>query len=63
MDTVHGKEARTYSPLGACGSCLARTVGRKRIDEGADGNSSGADAITTGAYAHTADADVTAGAD
>jgi hypothetical protein len=53
---VYGKGARTYSPPGACGCCLARTLGRKRINAGADrmleytdGTSSSADAKATGA--------------
>jgi hypothetical protein len=53
---VHGKGARTYSPLGACGCCLVRTLGRKRINVGADemlecadGTLSRADGKTTGA--------------
>jgi hypothetical protein len=32
-----GKGARTYSPSGACGSCLVRTLERKRINAGVDG--------------------------
>jgi hypothetical protein len=58
LDTVHGKGVQTYSPPGACGCCLMRTLGRKRINVGADGmlkcangTSLGADAKTTGADA------------
>jgi hypothetical protein len=49
LDTVHGNGARTYSPSGACGSCLARTLGRKRINVGADGMLECADGTSSGA--------------
>jgi hypothetical protein len=66
-----GKGARTYSPSGACDSCLARTLGRKRINAGADGTLEYADGTSSGAndifgyiYVHSTGSDVcTAGAD
>jgi hypothetical protein len=66
-----GKGARTYSPSGACGSCLVRTLGRKRINAGADGmlecadgTSSGADDIFGYIYVYLTGVDVcAAGAD
>jgi hypothetical protein len=66
-----GKGARTYSPSGACSSCLARTLGRKHINAGADGmlecadgTSSGADDIFGYIYVYSTSADVcAAGAD
>jgi hypothetical protein len=36
LDTVHGKEARTYNSLSTCGCCLAQTLGCKCINAGAD---------------------------
>jgi hypothetical protein len=67
----HGKGAQTYSPSGACGNCLARILGRKRINAGADGmlectdgTSSGADDIFAYIYVYSTGADVcAAGAD
>jgi hypothetical protein len=71
LDTVHGKGARTYSPSGACGCYLARTLEHKRINAGtdgmlecADGTSSGADEIFAYAYVCLPGVDVcVAGAD
>jgi hypothetical protein len=52
-----GKGARTYSPLGACGSCLARTLGCKRINAGADGTLECADSTSSSADVCAAGAD------
>jgi hypothetical protein len=67
LDSVHGNGAQTYSPSGACGSCLARTLGRKGINAGtdgmlecADGTSSGADNIFGYIYVFSTSADVCA---
>ena len=57
---MHGKGAWTYSPPGACSSCLAQTLRHKHINAGvdkmlecADGTSSGANVMITGMDAMT----------